>query len=155
MVKVILKVIVALLLLGYAAFFLSWNMAPQEIISWNLMGVKYSQALPAGTLAFVGLFLGAIIMAISCWSAWATQKARADKGVATVKKAKVKLQAQLDMINELRGENARLEGELESLQAGDGSWGRMSAGDLPEAAAAQPAPVGPADADDVDDDDVI
>ena len=128
MFKVIFKVIIALLFLGYAAFFLSWNMAPQEVIGWNLLGVKYTQALPAGSLGFVGLFAGAIIMAMSCWSAWAVQKGRANKAVATVKKAKVKLQAQLDMINELRGEVGRLEGELESLQAGDGTWGRVTTG---------------------------
>ena len=149
MFKVIFKVIVALLFLGYAAFFLSWNMAPQEIIAWNLLGVKYTQALPVGLFGFVGLFLGAIIMAISCWSAWATQKAMVNKAVATVKKAKLKLQAQLDMINELRGEIERLEGELESLQAGDGTWGRTEA--TPAQAERSDSP----EVESVDDDEVI
>jgi hypothetical protein len=151
MFKVIFKVIVVLLFLGYAAFFLSWNMAPQEIIGWDLAGVRYTQALPVGALAFIGLFVGAIVMAASCWSAWATQRALAKKAVATVKKAKVKLQAQLDMINELRGEVTRLEGELEGLQAGDGTWGRVAASDLPGADLASSD--APATAD--DDDDVI
>lgn len=153
MLKVIFKVIVALLFLGYAAFFLSWNMAPQEIITWNLLGVKYTQLLPVGSLGFAGLLLGAIIMAISCWSAWATQKATVNKAVATVKKAKVKLQAQLDMINELRGEVERLEGELESLQAGDGTWGRAAAIDQPGAAGDLSA--GSPEVASVDDDEVI
>ena len=155
MLKVIFKVIVALLALGYAAFFLSWNMASQEIITWNLLGVKYTQALPVGTLGFAGLFAGAIIMAISCWSAWATQKAMVNKAVATVKKAKVKLQAQLDLINELRGEVERLEGELESLQAGDGTWGRVAADDPSEDAAAGSTAVDPLALESADDDEVI
>jgi hypothetical protein len=146
--KVIVKVIIGLVFLAYAALFLSWNMAPQEIISWQMMGVRYSQPLPVGSLAFAGLVLGAIIMAGACWSAWATQKATANKAVATVKKAKVKLQAQLDTITELRAEIERVEDELASLQAGDGTWGQVNAGNAatPDAAAAPDA---------VDDDEVI
>jgi len=155
MFKVIFKVIVTLLFLGYAAFFLSWNMVPQEIIGWNLMGVKYTQSLPTGSLGFAGLLAGAIVMAIAAWSAWATQKARANKAVATVKKAKGMLQAQLDVINELRGDVARLEGELESLQAGDGTWGRTEAGNLAGAADPDPSEVAAAVDQDVDDDEVI
>lgn len=153
MLKVIFKVIIVLLLVGYAAFFLSWNMAPQNIVSWNLFGTRYTQAMPVGTLGFAGLIIGAIIMALACWSAWATQRGLALKGAATIKKAKGKLQAQLDTINELRAENERLEAELESLQAGDGSWGRVAAGDLPNTPVAATAPSD--DDEPVDDDEVI
>lgn len=154
--KVIVKVFIGLLFLAYAALFLSWNMTPQEIISWQLLGVRYSQALPVGTLAFAGLLLGALIMAIACWSAWATQKTTANKAVATVKKAKVKLQAQLDMINELRTEVERLEDELDGLRAGDGTWGRVSAGDVvPPVASPSGQPAATPQGEEVDDDEII
>lgn len=157
--KVILKVVIGLALLAYAAMFLSWNMTQQEIISWQMFGVRYSQPLPVGALAFAGLVIGAIVMAVAAWSAWAAQKAAADKAVATVKKAKVKLQAQLDMINELRAEIERLEDELDSLQAGDGTWGRVNADDVAvvPATTTDPAaiPAAVPDTDEVDDDEII
>jgi len=127
MVKVIVKVIIGLLALCYGALFLSWNMGPQEIISWQMGGWKYSQPLPLGTLPFIGLVVGAVIMAIAAWSAWAVQKGAADRATGMVKKAKAKLQAQLDTINELRAEAERLKSEMESLRAGDGTWGQTNA----------------------------
>lgn len=156
--KVIFKVIVGLAFLAYAALFLSWNMTPQDIISWQMFGDRYSQPLPVGALAFAGLIAGALIMAIACWSAWATQKATANKAVATVKKAKAKLQAQLDTINELRTEIEKLEDELDSLQAGDGTWGRTEAvADASVVAASGPATVSAvaSEAAEVDDDEII
>ena len=153
MFKVILKAIVGLFFLLYAALFLSWYLCPQEIGGWDFMGVKYSQTLPVGMLALAGLILGGIIMAISAWSAWAAQKAVANKAVATVKKAKVKLQAQLETIQELRGKVERLEGELMSMQAGDGTWGRVNAADVQ--GAVTPPPQAEGTAAEVDDDDVI
>ena len=152
--KVIIKIIIGLIILAYAALFLSWNMGQQEIISWQMMGVRYSQPLPVGSLVFIGLVVGAIVMAIACWAAWAAQKAYADKAVATVKKAKVKLQAQLDTINELRGEVERLEGEIESLQAGNGTWGRVDADDIADLATVDGVTTAQAAAE-VDDDEVI
>jgi hypothetical protein len=152
--KVIFKVVVALAVLAYGALFLSWNMAPTEItgLYW-LGGVRYSQSLPLGSLVFIGLILGAVIMAIAAWSAWASQKAVADKATAMVKKAKVKLQAQLDEMNELRADNERLQSEIAGLQAGDGTWGKVKAGDLP-ATEGQPAAAEAAETE-VDDPDVI
>jgi len=149
MVKVILKMVVVLALLCYGALFLLWNNTVQEIVTWQMLGVKYSQALPVGALAFAGLIVGAILMAVACWSAWATQRAVAVRATAQVKKAKEKLQAQLDVINELRARNAQLDGELASLQSGDGTWGQASAADvtLPEAPAEAPPPT-PAAGDD-------
>jgi multisubunit Na+/H+ antiporter MnhC subunit len=152
--KVIIKVIIGLNILAYAALFLSWNMAQQEIISWQMMGVRYSQPLPVGIVVFIGLVIGAVIMAIACWSAWAAQKATADKAVATVKKAKVKLQAQLDTINELRAEVEQLEGEIQSLHAGNGTWGRVDAGDIADLATVDGVTPAAAAAE-VDDDEVI
>ena len=145
MVKVILKMVVVLALLCYGALFLSWNNAPQEIVTWQMLGVKYSQTLPVGALAFAGLIVGAILMAVACWSAWASQRALANRAAAQVKKAKEKLQAQLKAINELRAQNQQLDSELASLQAGDGTWGQASARDvtLPETPA-EPAPAQPA-----------
>jgi hypothetical protein len=154
MLKVIIKVLLSLLSLAYAAAFLFWNSASQDIVTWNLR-VKLSQALPVGALAFIGVVIGAAVMAISALSAYGTQKAAATKAVATVKKAKEKLQAQLDAINELRAEVERLEGELSSLQAGDGSWGRVNVGEAGAAtdAGAQAAPS--ATHSETDDDEVI
>jgi uncharacterized membrane protein YciS (DUF1049 family) len=138
MVKVILKMVVVLALLCYGALFLSWNMANQEITTWQLMSVKYSQPLPVGSLVFIGLILGAVLMAVACWSAWAAQKALAGKAVSQVKRAKEKLQAQLDLINELRGQVTQLESDLDAAKAGNGTWGLSNAGDVtvPQVAAA-------------------
>lgn len=146
MLKVTLTMVVVLALLVYGALFLLWNNAPQDITTWQLMGVKYSQSLPVGALAFAGLVVGALLMAVGCWSAWASQRAVASKAMAQVKRAKEKLQAQLDVINELRARVEQLDGELASLQTGNGTWGQVSAGDvtLPEV----PAQAAPAAEDD-------
>ena len=153
MAKVILKVIVALLVLAYGAMFLSWNMTPQEVTGFYWAGSRYSQMIPLGLLVFIGLIAGAAIMAVAAWVAWAAQKATADKHAATIRKAKVKLQAQLDEIHDLREQLAQAQGELEGLQAGDGTWGQVSAGDLEPVAAGAAAP---AHAEpEVDDPDVI
>lgn len=150
MVKVIISVLVALLLLAYGAGFLSWNIAPQEVTGLWLGGVRYSQTLPLGSLVFIGLIIGAAIMAVAAWSVWTTQKATADKATAMVKKAKVKLQAQLDEINDLRGEIQRLECEVAGLKAGDGTWGAVTAADLNAGSESADAPTA-----EVDDPDVI
>jgi hypothetical protein len=157
MVKVIVKVLVALGVLAYGALFLSWNMTPQEITGLSLGSVRYSQMLPAGSLVFIGLIVGAVIMAAAAWSSWAAQKAAADHAAAVVKKAKVKLQAQLDEMNNLRAEVQKLQGDITSLQAGDGTWGKVSATDLGAAAASDETAgaATPAPAAEVDDPDVI
>lgn len=153
MAKVIVKVIVALLVLAYGAMFLSWNMTPQEVTGFYWAGTRYSQMVPLGLLVFIGLIAGAVIMAVAAWAAWAAQKATADKHAATIRKAKVKLQAQLDEIHDLREQLAQAQGELEGLQSGDGTWGQVSAGDL-EPVAAGAAASAPAEPE-VDDPDVI
>jgi hypothetical protein len=50
--------------------------------------------------------------------------------VAQVQRAKEKLQGQLEAINELRSQVEQLEAELVSHQAGNGTWGQVSAGDI-------------------------
>jgi len=161
MVKVILSVLAALLVLVYGAFFLTWNLAPQQVFGFVFGGTRYSQTLPLGSLVFIGLIIGAVVMACASWSAWAAQKAVANKHAATIRKAKVKLQAQLDEINDLRDQAARLQGELEGLQAGDGTWGRVTQADLAAGASgAAPADEAgdtetPPAAPEVDDPDVI
>ncbi|MBU0607312.1 MAG: hypothetical protein KKI08_05465 [Armatimonadetes bacterium] len=142
MVKVILSVLAVLLVLAYGAFFLTWNLAPQQVVGFSVGGMRYTQTLPLGSLVFVGLVIGAAIMACASWSAWATQKATADKHAATIRKAKVKLQNQLDEINDLRDQVARLEAELASLQTGDGTWGKVNQADI-EAGAAEPGSEAP------------
>jgi hypothetical protein len=124
--KVIVKVVAGLAVLTYGAFFLSWNMAPQEVTGWQMMGTRYSQQVPLGALVFIGLVGGAVVMALAAWTAWAAQKATADRATAQVRKAKEKLQAQLDHIYELRAEIEQLENRLDGLAAGDGSWGQTS-----------------------------
>jgi hypothetical protein len=143
MAKVIIKVIVGLVVLAYAAAFLSWNAGSQEITALQLGATKFSQQMPLGGLVFIGLIAGAVIMAVAAWSAWSTQKSRADKAVAQVQKAKEKLQAQLATINELRVEVDRLQSEVEGLKAGDGTWGRSNHDDRPageKAAAGEAVP---------------
>lgn len=159
--KVILSVVAILLVLSYGAFFLSWNIAPQQVTGLLWGGERFSQSLPLGSLVFIGLILGALLMGWASWSAWSTQKALADKHAATIRKAKTKLQAQLDEINELRAEVDRLQGELAGLQAGDGTWGKVSQADV-EAGTAAVEPEGEAAAvaatpeePEVDDPDVI
>lgn len=131
MFKAIVIVFLGIVLLAYGSLFFAWNLTPQEITSWQL-GARYSQVLPVGSLAFIGLVLGALIMAVATASTYASQRATTRKAAATIRKAKAKLQAQLDAINELRGEVERLEGELAGLRAGDGTWGKASY--APEAA---------------------
>lgn len=159
--KVIVSVLVVLALLAYGACFLSWNLAPQEVTGFVLLGTRYSQSLPLGSLVFIGLVLGAVVMAIATWSAWASQKATADKHAATIRRAKAKLQDQLDEINDLRAEVERLEGQVASLQSGDGTWGQVTQADIAAGAAAttptgaDPSPDAAVETPEVDDPDVI
>lgn len=160
MVKVIISVLLALLVVAYGAAFFAWNMTPQEVIGLQVMGQRYSQNLPIGSLVFVGLIIGAIIMGVAAVGTWSSQRARADKATAMVKKAKVKLQAQLDTINELRDEVDRLEAQIASLHAGNGTWGQpvyQEPSDEPEIMLSEPADTAtavPAQGE-VDDDDII
>ncbi|MEN6547802.1 MAG: bZIP transcription factor [Armatimonadia bacterium] len=154
MLKVVISVLIALLIVAYGAAFLAWNMTSQDIVGWQAFGVRYSQHLPVGSLVFVGLILGAVIMAIAAGSTWAAQKSRADRATAMVKKAKVKLQAQLDEINDLRDEVERLEAQVASLQSGDGTWGQATYAEPPADTATEAGTAVPAETE-VDDDDVI
>lgn len=133
MAKVIAKVLIALGVLTYAAFFLSWNMTPQEVVGFYWAGMRYSQMLPVGSLVFVGLIAGAMIMAAAAWSAWSAQKAVADKHAATVRRAKAMLQEQREEIEALQAKITELEGKIASLQAGNGTWGEVTGADLMEA----------------------
>jgi len=154
MLKVVISVLIALLIVAYGAAFLAWNMTSQDVVGWQAFGVRYSQHLPVGSLLFVGLFIGALIMGIAAVATWSAQKSRADKATAMVKKAKVKLQAQLDEINDLRDEIDRLEAQVASLQSGDGTWGQTTYAEASADSAMQEGEAAPAETE-VDDDDVI
>jgi hypothetical protein len=138
MAKVVLTTVVVLALSCYGALFLSWNQTPQDIVTLQVGGTRFSQPLPIGALVFIGLVVGMIVMAVASWSAWAGQRGVAQKAAAQVKKAREKLQAQLDLINELRARTAELEAELANARTGNGTWGQVAAGDIavPEVPAA-------------------
>jgi hypothetical protein len=130
MAKVVLTTAALLALSCYGALFLSWNQTPQDIVTFQAGGTRFSQPLPIGALVFIGLVVGMLVMAVASWSAWAGQRGLARKAAAQVGKAREKLQAQLDLINELRARTVELEAELASARTGNGTWGQVAAGDI-------------------------
>ncbi len=121
MAKVILKVLVLIIVIGYAALFISWNPTPTTVVGaiWPPTdGQQWVQELPVGYLPLVGAVVGAVFMAIAAWGEWARQKGTADRASAQVQQAKTKLQDLADRINQQRTQIAELKKKLARVQPG-------------------------------------
>ena len=121
MAKVILKVLVLIIVIGYAALFMSWNPTPTTVVGaiWPPTdGQQWVEELPLGCLPLLGAVLGAVFMAIAAWGEWARQKGAADKASAQVQQAKTKLQELADRINQQRDQITQLERKLAQVQPG-------------------------------------
>jgi len=116
MTKVILRVLILLVIIGYAALFISWN--PDYVTVCGGMwppepqGERWVQELPLGYLPLIGAVGGVILMAIVAWGEWSHQKATSDQARAQVQKAKVKLQELVDRIKRQRAQIDQLEQQL-------------------------------------------
>ena len=114
--KVILKVLLLLIIVGYAALFLVWN--PNYVTVCGLVwppvpqGERWIEQLPLGSLPLMGAVLGVILMAIAAWGEWARQKATADQARAQVQKAKVKLQELVGKIKEQHSQIQELQRQV-------------------------------------------
>ena len=101
MVRVIITVVVLLLILAYAALFLSWNLKPVSVtgFSWGTQG--WVEDIPLGVLILGGMLAGVILMAAFSLGAYQAQRGRAANAEALVAQAKQKLGAAKEKLDEL------------------------------------------------------
>ena len=115
MTSVIVKVLLMLVIIAYAALFITWNPATVPVCGavWPPPdGVRWIQPLPLGYLPLLGAVAGAVFMAIAAWGEWARQKGAADQAGAQLQKAKAKLQELADRIKQQRSQISELEKKL-------------------------------------------
>lgn len=101
MLRAVATVIVLVLICGYVALFLSWNATPRPIVTLQLGGTTYEQAMPVGFLFVIGVLVGSIVMAIALWGPWNALKANEAQQRELIQRARTRLKAQEDKIREL------------------------------------------------------
>jgi uncharacterized integral membrane protein len=128
MARVIVTVLVLIIVLTYAAMFLSWNLKPVTVtgFSWGMQG--YVEDVPLGALILGGLLAGAILMAGFAANAYQAQRCRSAVAEAKVALAKKKLDELVAKVKQQREKIADLEKEKAAR------W--EPEGDQPEAACA-------------------
>jgi uncharacterized integral membrane protein len=109
MVRVIVTVLVLLIILGYAAMFLSWNQEAVTVTGckWGAQG--YVEDVPLGALILGGLLAGAILMAGFSLGAYQSQKSQCATAQAKVALAKKKLDELVAKVKQQREKIAQLE----------------------------------------------
>jgi uncharacterized integral membrane protein len=109
MVRVIIAVLLLLLILGYAAMFLSWNLKPVTVTgcAWGAQG--YVEDVPLGVLILGGLLAGAILMAVFAAGAYQSLRCRCAVAEAKVGVAKKKLEELVAKVKQQRDKLAQLE----------------------------------------------
>jgi hypothetical protein len=112
MFKVIVCVLLAVVLMGYGAFFITWNMDVVHITGFELGETAYGTDMPVSFLALAGVVVGVLIMAIAAWSTWAGQRHAAMEARARLELAKKKLGERTDMVRVLREDVASLRAAL-------------------------------------------
>jgi len=124
MINVILKVLILIVIIGYAALFISWNPGYVEVCGgvWppGPQGQRWVEELPLGYLPLIGAGLGAVFMAIAAWGEWARQKATANQARAQVQKAKAKLQELADRVKQQRTQIDQLGRQLAEAKSSAG-----------------------------------
>ncbi len=110
--KVILVVLLVVLLAGYAAMFITWNMAEIDVVGLVYGGTGQGVRMPIGFLALGGVVIGVLVMGFAAWSAWAGEAGKARGASAQLGAAKQKLDERTQMVRDLRDEVADLKKEL-------------------------------------------
>ncbi len=115
MLGAVIKVLLFVVVLAYAILFVWWNQA--LLVNLTLWEgppePRYLVGVPIGLVPLAGLVVGAIIMAVVAWGAWANQRAATAVASAQVARAKEKLRSMASTIktqeaelNELRATEA-------------------------------------------------
>ncbi len=111
MVRVIVTVLLVLVVLAYAALFLSWNQAPVEVTGLVWAGQGWVEDVPLGMLILGGVLAGAALMALFAAGAYQTQRGRTRAAEAKVALAKRKLDELVGKVKQQRERIAQLEQE--------------------------------------------
>lgn len=115
--KVILIVLLVVLLAGYAAMFITWNMTEIDVVGLVYGGSGQGVRMPIGFLALGGVVIGVLVMGFAAWSAWAGQAGKARGASARLGVAKQKLEERTQMVRDLRDEVADLKEQLAADEA--------------------------------------
>jgi uncharacterized integral membrane protein len=112
MVRVIVAVLLLLLILGYAAMFLSWNLKPVTVtgFAWGTQG--YVEDVPLGVLILGGLLAGAILMGAFAAGAYQALRCRCAMAESKVGLAKRKLDELVAKVKQQRDKIADLEKKM-------------------------------------------
>lgn len=113
MAKTILILLLVLIVIGYGAMFISWNLQMIEVTGFvDLQGTRWGEQMPLGFLILGAVLLGAIIMAIWVGGSWGVQRVARRQAEAKVVTAKKKLQELVAKIKQQRRQIAELEAKL-------------------------------------------
>ena len=118
MVRVIVTFLVVIVILAYAAMFLSWNQKPVEVTSFSWAGQGWVEDVPLGMLILGGILAGAALMAVFAAGAYQTQRARAAAAEAMVAQAKQKLGVAKGKVDELVAKVKQQRDKLAHLEKG-------------------------------------
>ncbi len=118
MVRVIITVLVLLLVLAYAALFLSWNLTPVTVIGVSWGGQDWVEDVPLGVLILGGVLAGAILMAAFSLGAYHAQRVRAADAEALVAQAKQKLGMAKEKVDELVAKVKQQRDKIGQLEKG-------------------------------------
>ncbi len=112
MTGALLKVLFFVAILTYGVFFVLWNQGIiVDLLLWpGPPNAVYANEVPIGLVPLAGVVIGAILMAVAAWGAWASQRAIAVMANAQVERAKEKLRSMAETIKNQRA-------ELEALKA--------------------------------------
>ena len=112
----IVKMLLVVIIVGYAALFVMWNAGYVAVcgIVWppTRQAARWVEDLPVGSLPLIGAVLGAVLMAIATWGEWARQRTTARRADAQVQKAKAKLQELVEKIKQQQSQIEQLQARL-------------------------------------------
>jgi Zn-dependent protease with chaperone function len=115
--RVILLVLVVVLIAGYTAMFITWNMTEIDVVGLAYGGTGQGVSMPIGFLALAGVIIGVLVMGFAAWSTWAAQAGKARGVSAQLGVAKQKLEERTQMVRDLREEVADLRKQLAEAEA--------------------------------------
>ena len=116
--RTVLTVLLVIIALLYAAFFVSWNAANVVVVGLDApYPTKMVEDLPLWSLPFIGGVAGVFAMLFSMWTLWAGQKRQTDKFKRQVARAKQIIADRNGAIEKHEQRIADLEGQVAAQEA--------------------------------------